>query len=549
MTCPPEWQLSAYVDAGLDAASMKPLELHLVSCARCRRRVVALRDEARVLRELAHERLPAPAQPAQVGRGIAFGLPIAIGALALASFGAGALIESVPRPFRWLAPTEELGVTNMLFDVAFAVRNNFAAWFDFAFALAALAAAAGCAYFAADALARRTRAAGRSTAALLLLAAAALAPRGAQAEIVVREADEGEVRVAAGETIDGSLVAMGESVIIEGVVGGDLLAFGESLRIAGTVEGNVFCAGREVEVAGAVTGSVHCAGEDVTLTGAVGGNFYGAGSEVVLGSASKVGADVAIAFQDGRLEGEIARDVIGAGEDVTVAGRVGRDANFHAGEIEFLATAVIPGKLELHLPEGEEPEIAAGAALGTIERKVLEDGAPSTPLKRLSQFEFIRRQIMLVVSAFLVGIVLFALAPGMFAARVETAGRFFGAVGAGFVALCALIVGGGLIGATIVGLPAAALVFLGMAVLIFVGPIAVAAIVGRTVMRSGFGNFREFAIALGVGLLLLGILISLPVVGVIATIVIVLEGVGLLTIEAWDWWSERRAARAEAMPA
>jgi len=546
MTCPPEWQLSAYVDAGLDPAAAKPLELHLVSCARCRRRVVALRDEARVLRDLVGERLPAPPVPAEAGRGIALGLPVATSALALVSFGAGALVESVPRPFRWFAPTEELGVMNMLVDLAFAVRNNFAAWFDFAFALAALAAVAGVAYFAADALARRTRAAGRAAAVLLALSCAAALAERAHAEISIRESDEGEVRVGADEHIDGSLVAMGESVTIDGNIAGDLLAFGKTVRIAGQVEGNLFCAGRDVELTGSVSGSVHCAGMDVRASSAVGGNFYGAGQDVVLEAESRVGGDVALAFEDGQLEGEIARDVIGAGEDLTVAGRVGRDATFHVGEITFLDSAVVPGKVELHLPEGEEPTIAAGAALGSVERKILEGGAPQTPLKRISQFEFIRRQIVLLVSAFLVGILLFALAPGMFSARVETAGRFFGAVGTGLLALIALLIGGCLIGMTIVGLPAAALVLFVMAAMIFIGPIAVAAIVGRTVMRSGLGDFREFAIALGVGLILLVILISLPVVGVIATIVLVLEGVGLLTFEALDWWSERRAARAAA---
>ena len=88
-------------------------------------------------------------------------------------------------------------------------------------------------------------------------------------------------------------------------------------------------------------------------------------------------------------------------------------------------------------------------------RDVLEGGAPHTPLKQLSRFEFLRGRIVLVVSAFIVGIVLFALAPGLFSARVETAGRFFGAIGAGLVALVAIAIGGTLIAVTVVGLPAA----------------------------------------------------------------------------------------------
>jgi len=126
--------------------------------------VIALRDEARVLRDLAHERLPAPVAPARAGRGVALGLPLTIGALALVSLGVSAAIEALPRPVRWFAPTESLGVTRMLVDLVFAIRENFAAWFDFAFALAALAAVAGVAYLASDLLLRRTRTGARAAA-------------------------------------------------------------------------------------------------------------------------------------------------------------------------------------------------------------------------------------------------------------------------------------------------------------------------------------------------------------------------------------------------
>jgi hypothetical protein len=68
-------------------------------------------------------------------------------------------------------------------------------------------------------------------------------------------------------------------------------------------------------------------------------------------------------------------------------------------------------------------------------------------------------------------------------------------------------------------------------------------------MRSNDASFRDFAVALGVGLLLLGILISLPGIGWLALAMLVLEGVGLLTFATHEWWSERRAARAAAAAA
>jgi cytoskeletal protein CcmA (bactofilin family) len=548
LNCPPEWQISAYVDAGLGAADVRTLELHLVSCARCRRSVLALRDEARVLRDLVHERLPAAVTPAAAGRGIAFGLPLAVAAMALASLGASALIEALPRPMRWLAPTENLGVANMLVDLFFAVRKSFAAWFDFAVALAALVAFAGIAYLAADALARRVRLGQRSAAALLvLLAAGMLAPNSARAAFEVR--DHETVLVGADEKIDGSLIVWGESVTIEGTITGDLIAFAETVRIRGTVEGNVFCAGHEVELAGTIGGSAHCAGEDVRLAGSVAKNFYGAGSEVALEASAHVGGDAAVAAEDTRLEGEIARDLIAAGEDIVVSGRIGRDAGFHAAAVSFLATAAVPGKIALHMPEGEEPVIATGAALGPTTREVMEGSAPKTPLKRISQASYIVHRLVMVAGAFVAGLALFALAPGLFSIRVPSTGRFFGAVGVGFATMILAPVVLFLLMITVLGIPAALFGALLSGALIYIGPIAVAAVVGRSVLRSEGATLREFAIALLVGLLLIGVLVSLPGIGGFAFFIVILEGIGLLVLHAHGWWSDRRAARAAPEPA
>lgn len=541
MTCPHEWQLSAYVDAGLAAAEARALESHLVGCARCRRRVIALRDEVRVLRDLAHERLPAPLAPAQAGRGIALGLPLAVGSLALISFSASAALETLPRPLRWLAPTESPGVSRMLVDLFFTVRDNFSAWFDFAFALAALAAFAGVAYLAADLLLRRAGSGARTALALLTLgAAASLAPQPAHAKFEVRQQDE--VTLAAGETVEGSLVALGDAVTIEGTVRGDLVAFGDAVRIRGTVEGNVFCAGEEVELAGTVGGSVHCAGREVHAAPITGGSLYAAGDDLTVEPGARIGGDLALACNDCRVQGEVARDLLAAGETIVLEGRAGRDVSLHGSEISFRASASYPGAIDLHMPDGVQHEVAAGAVLGETKRSVIDDA--HGPVRRFTEADRIRGHVVTVFAAFLAGLVLFALAPGLFDVRVESVGRFFGAVAVGFVASIALPAALVLLAISVIGIPLALIGALFLIALAFIGPVVVAAVVGRIVMRSQSVAFRDFAIALGVGVLLLGILTGLPgAIGGIALWVLVLEGIGLLTLDAFDWWRARHAAR------
>jgi hypothetical protein len=218
-------------------------------------------------------------------------------------------------------------------------------------------------------------------------------------------------------------------------------------------------------------------------------------------------------------------------------------------EISFRETARYPGEIELRMPASEKPDIAAGAALGEITRGVLEgDGSP-TPIRRFSQAERLRSRVVLMVSAFVVGLVLFALAPGMFSVRVESTGRFFAAIGVGFAVMVIVPITLVLLAISVLGIPMALFGGLLLAAFVFLGPIVVAVVIGRTIMRSDGASFRDFAIALGVGLLLLGILISLPGLWGLALSVLIFEGVGLLTLAAHEWWSERRAARAADVPA
>ncbi len=547
MSCVPEWRLSAYLDGGFTAPETRGIEQHLIGCARCRRRVILLRDEARVLGDWLHERLPEAAlpTPADDGRGIALGLPLALGLVALISLAISASVEGLPRELAWLAPTQNIGVGQMTFDLIFMVRDRGAAWFDFASALAALAASAGLATFAASALLRRL---GSASVALALLALLAL-PRSAQAEIQLRRAgDTGDARVAAGERIEGSLVASGEAVEIDGEVAGDLFAFGRRVQIRGRVDGNVFCAGQDVEITGSVGASLHCAGESVRIEGQVGGNLYTAGDDVVVAEKAHVGGDLAGAGDDVLLAGNVARDVLLAGDDVAIEGQIGRDATVHAKDLSLRAAAHVAGKLIAYLPEGDKPTVAAGATVGSLEvRKLDRKGSVvGSPFERFRKAEFYLHLVLLVASAFLVGLVLYALAPGLFGVRVPTVGRFFGAVGVGFLTVAIGLIVAVLLMITVLGIPAGLVLLAAIGAGMYVGAIVIAALIGRSLMRGAGDGMRDFGMTLLVGLLLLAVVMSLPVVGKLVPSMLLLGGLGLLVLEGIAWWQMRRAGAPSA---
>jgi hypothetical protein len=138
--------------------------------ASCRGRVLALRGEARALSRLLQgepETRPAAAAAAAPARGFAYGLPVAIGATALATAVGSALIEMrLPSGLGWLHPSTLLGVNEMLFDTIFLLRDRAPGWLELATALSALAGLAAVFSFHAGALLRRVAGTGARVALL-----------------------------------------------------------------------------------------------------------------------------------------------------------------------------------------------------------------------------------------------------------------------------------------------------------------------------------------------------------------------------------------------
>ena len=82
--------------------------------------------------------------------------------------------------------------------------------------------------------------------------------------------------LAADETINDTLLAMGQTVSIDGNINGDLLAFGQEVTVRGNVTGNLITGAQTITIEGTVGGSVIGGGRDLSLANArVGRDLYG----------------------------------------------------------------------------------------------------------------------------------------------------------------------------------------------------------------------------------------------------------------------------------
>jgi cytoskeletal protein CcmA (bactofilin family) len=523
VNCFEEAVWAEYVDGELSRAQGRELERHLVACRSCRALVQSLRDENRLLADVVQGREPAldptPARVAAV-RGLALGGAPAIALAAGALFAAGWLAEAMS-PFAWLAPLRWTRVFTMTFDLVFAARDQLPQLFALVVSMAGVGSVAALLTFGVSVAGRRLTGAAPSLALAAALLCAAAAPAAA---LVVERHEHGTYHLPAGEQVAGSLVVSGDTVRIDGAVDGDLFVLAHALTLRGEVRGNVFAVVRRLEIAGSVAGSLHVFSENVELGGSIGGSVYSGSESLRLGD-----------------EGRVARDLVCFCDSLELAGSVGHDVTTHVEHLALLDTARVGGDVAVRHAESDDVERMGGAVIGgelRIEPWHAER-AGRRLLERYGQPAFYLWLAIEAAGAFLFGLLLHALVPRLFEARVETAGAFLRALGLGFLALVATPIAVVVLGFTLVGIPIALTALFAFLVALYAGTIVLAFLVGRLLVAPRGNGTRGFAVTLLAGLALVGVLIHVPFAGPVAAAVLVLSGLGLMLREAYALYAAR----------
>jgi cytoskeletal protein CcmA (bactofilin family) len=350
----------------------------------------------------------------------------------------------------------------------------------------------------------------------------------------VRAGDQ--VTVPASETVDGNLYIFSGTATIDGTIQGDLTVFAGTINVNGDVDGDVMAAGGQLTVAGAVTGDVRMAGGTLTTSDAVTGDVLAAGGTVTIGSGGTVGGDVIVSGGQVSVDGTVTGSVEGTAGNYTSSGTVGGSEH----------VVVRQGMWWWQEQAGnEQPSI------------VLQDDV----FDALSHF----------VAVLILGLLLFWLLPRtLHASDTTLRERPAASLGGGFLAvlgyvvlviaivllmiLLAIVFGltrlGALVAIDIIG----GVMLLGLGTFLFVLALAFLAdiVVGFTIGRlllqgQEVNQWREIG-ALALGLLVVVVVTSLPVIGGLAKLAVVLFGLGALAVAAWTRWRGRPAAAASVEP-
>jgi hypothetical protein len=235
MICPNEFTLSQFSDGELPGSDLSELAAHLETCRDCRDLVAGFKAESRLLAEsLQGIDLCEPERKAvQQGRSEFSGIDrlaaISVGVVILLRVGIGFIQSAeLPGELQWLHPLSLSGLLNWLGNGLFYFIE------EGGDVMASLVKAAGLAVLGFLILVGSiavTRRAMRTKAILGLISLMLLFVAPGYA-LDVRKAENklGSVTVAAGETVDDTLVVFANSVNINGTITGDLIAFRDPFR-------------------------------------------------------------------------------------------------------------------------------------------------------------------------------------------------------------------------------------------------------------------------------------------------------------------------------
>ncbi|MEE9606863.1 MAG: zf-HC2 domain-containing protein [Myxococcota bacterium] len=545
MSCFPEASYALYTDGELEPGERRGVEMHLVGCQRCRALVLALREEAAALTDALFEREPVPLRTAprpDPARGVALGIVPALAAVVVAAGVIGVILElRLPSGIEWLNPFRLVGVYEMAFNLVFLLRDEVPGLLELLLAAAALGSVAALAAFGLSVISKRWLGSTLSVAAALAVLLSA-SPSWA----LDLRFHAGDVTVPAGETLDETVIVNAETVQIDGVVDGDLIVLlAKRLTIRGEIRGNVFCSVRNLEVSGTIAGNLHVIGQNARLGGTVLGNVFSLSERFTLAEKGRIARDATHVAEGVSIDGSVGRDLFAAGEWLEVRGSVGRNVDTRVERVTLLAPARVGGDLDALFWREPEIEVAPGASIGGETRTRIHE-RPSR-LDRFLHGHFYLWLGVRLAAATVVGLLLHALVPALFDGRLGTGGEFFRSLGIGFLAAVAAPIAVVVSACTLVGIP---LALMGAAVFLtalYVAGIAVAALIGKSLLWRGGEVRAPFGLVLLAGLAVLMVGVSLPFVGPPLRVVAVLAGLGLLVERAQSAWRARvRGAPAPA---
>ncbi len=171
-----------------------------------------------------------------------------------------------------------------------------------------------------------------------------------------------DIKVPAGEYVEGPFLVAGKDVLVNGVVNGDLYVFGTNVVINGTVTGDLLVVGAIVKLNGNVKGDVRSLSGTIDINGMVDGDVSSLCRQLTVGPMGIVRESLLMLTVHGEIDGSVQKKVCGWGSAINFRGDVGKGVElFNVGRLIFEESARIDGPVRY--TSVERADITPGAVL------------------------------------------------------------------------------------------------------------------------------------------------------------------------------------------
>jgi hypothetical protein len=535
VTHPLEHSLAMHADGALDAHAAAEVERHLAACDRCVAHVAALREESHALAAaLAYDgasvSVPEFVKPASI-RAMVAGSAAVLLIAALLSTARSLIDFSVPDAVKWFNPFNVGGAVNLLVRAGtFLLSDRGSALVSSIVETLGGIVIMLLLLWVASILGRRIRGP-----MMMACIACAFALHPSRSEAVeIRHEHEGAVLIPAGETIDDTLIALGDTVEVNGNVSGDLIAFGRRVIVRGNVAGLVITGGQSVTLDGSVDGSVLAGAESLTVSSRrIGRNLFGGGESVTVTDTAGIEQNVLVGGEKVTLAGRVGHDVLGGAEELEVASTIGGALTAYSKRMTLLAAAHIAGDVRAHGVEKKDHVVVSpGAVIGG--QLITELDKLQVERNRYLTARFYGWQLVWLAAAFVAGTALLWVVPALQRVPFDGVGDALRSGGYGLLALVATPIIAVLACVTVIGIPIGAIALMAWCAGVYLAKVVVAQLIGSRVLDEVTDREPHFAVSLLVGLLILTFVGNLPFVGGVIRVGVVVLGLGLLLLYVHD---------------
>jgi hypothetical protein len=352
--------------------------------------------------------------------------------------------------------------------------------------------------------------------------------------------DQGNIYVGSNEVVNNTFMDFGGTVDIRGAINGDVIVGGGNVTISGSVSGDVLSAGGNIKITGPVGGNVRVAGGTVEIDSKVGKNINVLAGTFVLGDKSEVGGNVLFGAGTANLSGKISGYVDGNSGNIDLAGEFNQDVNVTIdknGQLVLSPNAMVKTNLKFSAAEESQLVKEGGVVQGqttfnTITRQT------QTAQKHWSGYFFWK--LVSLFGILVVGLVLVSLhRKGVEKVVHQLINKPWSNLGWGVVYSIITPIILILLAATIIGIPLLLIGFAVYAILLYIGKIFVGLalgqiLIGKIAKMSGKnkpvkkGKEASLIWPMILGLVVIVILISIPIIGWIIKLLVLWLGLGAI---------------------